>query len=225
MRMTRHAVVFELYNLSALPRLSEALDSNSQLISKERTIYAGRAIVLLRWMRGKAGCLRSHTQRVGLDRSGSWACWKNNHGQIAEQFKAFIGEWQKTYLVLPEFKVVAADMQTFFMTCDYSWSRSNWGIQSAVPPTWSQKLETNLVKSLAPKLRVVQAIDALIDRFEFIVPEFQRKVTRFFRLTCDGSYIPICWPPPLPTRPLTSPGICRRLPDGGHDASSARRRR
>jgi extracellular factor (EF) 3-hydroxypalmitic acid methyl ester biosynthesis protein len=33
---------------------------------------------------------------------------------LPEQFSGFLREWQKTYKVLPEFKVVVADMQSLF---------------------------------------------------------------------------------------------------------------
>jgi len=43
-RVTRHATVFELYNPSVTPRLSEAL-GEFQIILQGRTIYSGRAVV------------------------------------------------------------------------------------------------------------------------------------------------------------------------------------
>ena len=112
LRMTRHVVVFELYNPSALPRLSEALE-NFNIIFQERMIYTGRAVIRNVLDAGnKVVCEATLNEPdwTDVDLSRLEKC----DGRIAEEFKTFIREWQKIYKVLPEFKVVIADMQTFF---------------------------------------------------------------------------------------------------------------
>ena len=157
-------VVFELYNPSALPRLSEALE-NFNIIFQERTIYSGRAVIRNVLDAGnKVVCEATLNEPdwTDVDLSLLEKC----DGRIAEKFKTFIREWQKIYKVLPEFKVVVADMQTFFHDLRLWLEQVELGIRS-VPPPMRAQLEANTVESLARP--VVQAIDTLIDRFETIV--------------------------------------------------------
>jgi extracellular factor (EF) 3-hydroxypalmitic acid methyl ester biosynthesis protein len=164
LRTTRHLVVFELYNPSAMPRLSEALEKFA-IVFQERTIYSGRAVVRNLLDAGnKVVCeaTLNETDWTEVDLS----LLEKSNERIAEEFKVFIGEWQKIYKVLPEFKVVVADMQTFFHDLRLWLEQVELGIRSVRPPLRDQ-LEINTIESLSRP--VVQAIDTLIDRFETIV--------------------------------------------------------
>ncbi len=163
-RMTRFAVVFELYNPSVIPRLSEVLDT-FKIIFQERVIYSGRAGV-----RNVVDAGAKIVCEATLDES-SWAGLNSDllaepGGDIKKEFKAFISEWQNQYRLLPEFKVVVADMQMFFHDLRLWLEQVELGIQSFQPPLHEQ-LENDALKKLT--CPVVQAIDTLIDRFESVV--------------------------------------------------------
>ncbi len=124
-RVTRHLVVFELYSPGVTPRFSEVFD-DLKIILQERTIYAGRAVMRSVVDAGttvvcEATLNETHWTDIDLD------LLVNRDGQIGKEFKAFIHEWQKLYKVMPEFKVVMADMHTFLHGLRSGWSRWNWG--------------------------------------------------------------------------------------------------
>ena len=110
-RITRHHVVFEVFNPSAFPQLSEALQ-NFQIVLQGRVIYSGQAVV--------RNLVDAGGQIVG-EATLKEAQWTDlnqvlalqKEGQITREFKAFLKDWQKFYTVSPEFKIVIADMQTF----------------------------------------------------------------------------------------------------------------
>ena len=99
----RHHIAFEVFNPAAIPQLSEALDKFI-IVLQGRTVYSGRAVI-------------SHV----VDAGAKMVCeatldemhWTDLN-QVMREFKSFLKDWQKFYKVLPEFKIVIADMQTLF---------------------------------------------------------------------------------------------------------------
>jgi extracellular factor (EF) 3-hydroxypalmitic acid methyl ester biosynthesis protein len=110
-RVTRHTVVFELYNPDVTLQLSEVL-AGFEIIFQGRMVYSGRATV--------RNVVNAGTQIVceATLKEEDWtdlnpAMSPQSDGGVAKEFKIFLKEWQKLYKVSPEFKVVVADMQTF----------------------------------------------------------------------------------------------------------------
>jgi extracellular factor (EF) 3-hydroxypalmitic acid methyl ester biosynthesis protein len=107
-RMTRFSAVFEIYNPALVLRTSEVID-NFKIIIRDRTIYSGRAIV-----RSLVNAGLTLVCEVKLNESSfSVLSLAAPDASMRESFGEFIGQWQTIYKVIPEFKVVLADMQTF----------------------------------------------------------------------------------------------------------------
>ncbi len=162
-RVTRYTVVFELYNPSVTPRLSEVL-GEFKIVLQDRTIYSGRSVVRsvvnvgstvvcevtlneAHWMDVQAGLNMAH------------------NGQLVKEFNTFLNEWQKIYKVLPEFKVVVADMQTFLTDLRLWLDQVELQIRASPSVAWAQ-LERRVIDGLAEP--AIRGIDAFIDRFETI---------------------------------------------------------
>ncbi len=163
-RVTRHLAVFELYNPGVTPRFSEVLGEFT-IAMQSRAVYSGRAVV--------SKVLDAGTKEVvevSLDETG----WTNlnfgllfkQDGQLAREFKNFLREWQKLYILSPEFKVVVADMQTFLHDLRLWLDQLELGIRGFQQPLRAS-LEKEAVENLVTP--VSQSIDAFIDRFESIV--------------------------------------------------------
>src|SRR6266481_3003906 len=112
LRLGRYQAVFEVYNPAGVLHLSEVL-SDFRIVINERTVYCGKAVV--------AGLVNTGTMLIceaKLDEAafsiGSPSPAQAERG-LRGGFDDFIGQWQELYRVLPEFKVVIADMQTFLM--------------------------------------------------------------------------------------------------------------
>ena len=110
MRLTRYQAVLEIYNPGLVLRSSEVLQ-DFKIIIQDRTIYSGRAVVTNLVNTGSVLVCE-----VKLDEAGfiiaSFVPLEAD-ALLRDGFNQFLGQWQKVYKVLPEFKVVVADMQTF----------------------------------------------------------------------------------------------------------------
>jgi len=110
-RITRHHVVFELYSPTVTLRFSEALPV-FQIVLQGRPVYSGRAVVRNLVDAGaKLMCEATLDETQWTDLNLILAL--QQEGRLASEFKSFLKEWQKLYIVLPEFKVAVADLQTF----------------------------------------------------------------------------------------------------------------
>ena len=110
-KLTRFIVVFEIYNPTIILRASEVL-SDFRIIVNEHMIYSGHATVRHLMNMGQVLVCEATLNEY------SWADMEFNaamaqNGGLRAKFWEFLQEWQKLYKILPEFKVVIADMQTF----------------------------------------------------------------------------------------------------------------
>ena len=159
LRLTRFVVAFEIYNPDAVMRMSEVL-SDFRVISKERTLYSGKAVV--------SNLVNAGTMLVceaKLDESclNLAALAGDNSPRLADGFHAFLGEWQKVYRVLPEFKVVIADMQTFLADLRLWLDQVELEIRCA-PSGDRVELERRTAQELGAS--IVPAFDAMHERME-----------------------------------------------------------
>jgi extracellular factor (EF) 3-hydroxypalmitic acid methyl ester biosynthesis protein len=110
-RVTRYAVVFELYDPGVAIRLSEALEK-FEIILQGRTVYSSRVVVQNVVDAGmKVVCEVMLNESSWTDLNLGLAL--EREGGLAKEFKTFLKEWQKVYKVLPEFKIAVADLQAF----------------------------------------------------------------------------------------------------------------
>ena len=163
-RITRHAAVFELYNPSITLRISEALNE-FKITFQKRAIYCGRAVVHNILDTGsKVVCEAKLDESLWTGLESDWLT--NRPGQIAEQFKVFIRDWQKFSKVSPEFKIVIADMLGFLHDLRLWLDRVELEIRTLSEPMRAQR-EKQVVDNLAAP--IIEVIDSFINRFESIV--------------------------------------------------------
>jgi extracellular factor (EF) 3-hydroxypalmitic acid methyl ester biosynthesis protein len=168
-QFNRHNVVWELYNPSLAPRLSETL-TQFKIIFQGRTIYAGRAVVNNLVDAGaKTVCdaTLDEASWTGLDFSAPAA-----DGQVAQAYKNFLGEWQKFYQVSPAFKVIVADMQTFLTDLRLWLDQVELGVRAA-PASHRSSLEQKIAGELGPI--ILPQLTIFFEKFESclhaVVPE------------------------------------------------------
>ncbi len=163
-RMTRHSATFEIYSPNTVLNTSEALTDFS-IHFHGQVIYFGRAVI-----RSIVDAGAKVICEVTLDEA-QWSkvdaqLIARRDGRIAGEFKEFLREWQKFYLVSPEFKVVVADMQTFFHNLQLWLNQIEIKIRRTASHQ-SEGLNHQVIADL--KNPIVQSIDTLIDCFESIV--------------------------------------------------------
>lgn len=160
-RVTRHTAVFELYNPNVIPRHSEAL-SEFEIVVNDRMVYSGRAVV-----RGIVDAGSTATCEVKLDES----CWRDidlslltkRDGRLTQEFNSFINEWQKLYNILPEFKIVIADMQSFFMDLRLWLEQIELGVRSQPA---GDRFEIEREAILAVQEPIVRTALQILEQFE-----------------------------------------------------------
>lgn len=163
LRTTRYSAVFEISTPNSVLRTSEVL-GDFRIVIQNRVIYSGRAVT-----RNLVNAGVSVICEVTLDES-SWQDVELSPaavvpGQLGRQFKDFLTDWQKLYRVVPEFKIVMADMHSFLTDLRLWLEQVELGIRSS-PSADRTQLERQTVDELSGP--VIQAIDSFIDRFEDI---------------------------------------------------------
>jgi extracellular factor (EF) 3-hydroxypalmitic acid methyl ester biosynthesis protein len=160
-RMTRFAVFFELHNPSSVPQTSEVL-TEFEIIFQGRIIYSGHAVI-----RGLVSTGVTVVCEATMAEE-SWAAMSSPaspHQQklLLDEFKAFLSGWQAVCKILPEFKIVVADMQAF-LTDARLWLEKAEIATRHLPAAEQLKWQHELVRQLQPT--IVAAIANLFERFE-----------------------------------------------------------
>jgi extracellular factor (EF) 3-hydroxypalmitic acid methyl ester biosynthesis protein len=163
LRLTRYLAVCEIYNPAFVLRTSEVL-KDFKVVFRDRSVYSGRAVV-----RSVVNAGLMTVCEVTLD-EGSWTDVAFTpemltNGRLREEFKGFMDEWQKLYRVMPEFKVVMADIQTYLSDLRLWLEQIEMEIRSS-PSADRMQLERDVVDELAAP--VVRSMDAFVERFEAI---------------------------------------------------------
>jgi extracellular factor (EF) 3-hydroxypalmitic acid methyl ester biosynthesis protein len=163
-RVTRHTIVFELYSPSSLPRFSEAL-TDFKVNLQDRPLYSGRAVV-----RNVVDAGAVVTCEVKLTES-DWVplaltiAQAFTHGNLVREFQSFLAEWQKSYKILPEFKVAIADLQMILMELRLWLDKVQLEIDSQ-PKEIRGQIERVLISDLRDL--ILAAVGHLLEKFELV---------------------------------------------------------
>jgi extracellular factor (EF) 3-hydroxypalmitic acid methyl ester biosynthesis protein len=168
LRLTRYLAVFEIYNPSLVLRMSEVL-SDFKIIIQDHVVYSGQALV--------SNLVSASTViicEVKLDEAGLSLTPLNsslNAGlSLRGHFNDFLSQWQKFYRVLPEFRDVMGDMQSFLIDLRIWLDQVELGIRSS-PSADRQQLGRKVIDDLAEP--IVHGIDTFIERFEAIAEKVE----------------------------------------------------
>ncbi|HOB32009.1 MAG TPA: hypothetical protein PKH32_03915 [Verrucomicrobiota bacterium] len=170
-RLTRNQAVFELCNPSIVLRTSEVLPEFS-IASGGRKLYSGRAVVRGVVHTGVAVvCDVTLSSEYWSDVDLGTALSRPPH--LRDEYRAFLKGWERTARVLPEFKLVMGDLQSFFSELRLWLEQIELGIRSS-PSSGSDELERKVIDELAGP--VVHSIDVFVDRFEELAERLDPEV-------------------------------------------------
>jgi extracellular factor (EF) 3-hydroxypalmitic acid methyl ester biosynthesis protein len=166
--LTQHAVVFELYNPGVTPQLSEVLD-NFEITLQEGKIYSGWAVV-----RNVVDASTKIICEAALDEK-QWtevalAVGRNGRENLRTGFNHFVSEWQKSFLVGNEYKLVIADLQTFLSDLRLWLDQVEASIRAA-PLAEQARLEIEAVDEL--RAPVITTLNHMFSRFEALADRIQ----------------------------------------------------
>ncbi len=215
----RDEVVFEVFTPAAVIQTSEVLrDFKVQL--RDRIAYSGRAVVQnLVHTEMKIVCA------VALD--DGWQPQFSNEelqpDRMQGMFKEHLRQWQKLYLIRPEYKLQIADMETFFAELRVWLDQLELGIHTSASKGGQQR-ENDLAQELGAS--VLPSVDALFEKFEHIAKAVEPAVRAVHRTYMQRRLHPLLLCAPFVYRTFTKPlgfagdyemvnMIARNSPEGG----------
>ena len=162
-RISRHLAVFEIYNTQVVLRLSEVL-SDFRVLLAGSPVYAGRAVI--------SGIVHSGTVIVceasleeGWIESEVFASLADQD-RLRAAFEGFMRQWEKVYRIMPEYKLLIADMHSYLSDMRLWLDQVELGVRAA-PSGDRLQLEREAVAELSKP--VIPAMNALFGKFESLV--------------------------------------------------------
>ncbi|MDB6016199.1 MAG: Methyltransferase domain family [Pedosphaera sp.] len=164
-RLTRHLVVFEFYSLDVALRMSEVL-SPLKIEINSKLAYSGKAVVSNLVNTGALVVCEAQLAEpwLGADSLDGVTDPVN----LQAGFEQFVSQWQKFYKIMPEYKRIVADIQTFLTDMRLWLGQVELNIRSgnaADAPKRERDAAYALEKSTTP------AITALFEKFELAALE------------------------------------------------------
>ncbi len=176
-RLTRYDAAFEVYGPDIVIRTSEVLEGFTVFL-RDQPAYSGRAVVQSIVNTGTATVCSVGLDDISFDNEFFAALGRDGHWR--ERFGDCMRQWQSICKVLPEFKVVVADIQTFLIDCRRWMEQVELGIRSSPRPDRVQQ-EREVIDQLEPE--VIPVLDTLFEKFERLaasLPEDLRPVHRSY---------------------------------------------
>jgi extracellular factor (EF) 3-hydroxypalmitic acid methyl ester biosynthesis protein len=171
LHLTRYLAVFEIYNPDLALRTSEVLE-DFRIVLDGRAVYLGRAVVSSLVNTGLILVCQ-----VTLDEHS----WKDvelapdatGKDKLRGDFRQFLREWQKLYLVSREYKVVVADIQSFLTGLRLWLDQVELSIRAS-PAANRAELEQEIAEGLRDS--VVPSANSLFDRFEEVSDKVEEEL-------------------------------------------------
>jgi len=200
MRVTRHAVFVELHSPEHAPRLSESLEKFA-IVFQDAVVYSGHAVV-----RSLVNTGLSVTCEVTLNEA-QWTDLNpvsalQQSGQLLKEFKTFLHEWQNFYKLLPEFKIIIADMHTFLSDARLWLEQAEVGMRNELATILVER-QRELAGQLEPV--VVPAIRNLFERFEEVACRVEADLVEPHNAFGKRLVLPLLMGSPFVHRTLTKP--------------------
>ncbi len=160
LRITRHVVAFEVYNPYSILQLSEVL-REFQIVVNDRLIYSGRATVSSLVNTGIMLVCEATLDEAWLD--VDLFALVTEPKRLQGDFSDFLKEWDRVHAILPQYKIVLADMQNFFMDLRRWLEQVELGIRSSLSGD-RLRIEREVIHELVPI--VLPSINSLFAKFE-----------------------------------------------------------
>jgi extracellular factor (EF) 3-hydroxypalmitic acid methyl ester biosynthesis protein len=161
LRLTRHAVTFEIFNPAAALRTSEAFNG-FKIVIGGHTIFFGRAVI--------SGLVNTGTTLVAeakLSAPESESAFFLPPAKLSpgaqEAYDRFFQQWQNEYRIAPEFKVLVADIEAY-LTGVRQWLEQIEFTLKESKDRFQLEQEREMLEAVAH--RVITAFNVQHERFE-----------------------------------------------------------
>jgi extracellular factor (EF) 3-hydroxypalmitic acid methyl ester biosynthesis protein len=161
-RLSRHLVVFEVYNPAFVLQMSETL-GDFKILLDGRAIYSGRAVIANLVHTGTTLVCEATLDEACLDTSALSVA--GDPDRVRSGFEGFIRDWGKSYRIHPEFKVLIADMHNYMSDLRLWLEQVELGIRSK-PAADQPGLERQILNELHRP--IVPSLNGLFEKFEHL---------------------------------------------------------
>jgi len=160
-RLTRYMAVFEVYNPYSIVQLSEVLN-DFRIMMNERAVYAGRAVIANLVNTGIMLICEASLADEGWNDIDILTPSQSKE-KLLSDFGEFLRETEKIYKVVPDFKVVVADMHTLLSDLRRWMEQVELGVRSLPTGDRFQAEREMIIQMEGP---IVPAVMPLMQRFE-----------------------------------------------------------
>jgi extracellular factor (EF) 3-hydroxypalmitic acid methyl ester biosynthesis protein len=199
LRITRHVIVFEVYNPYSILQLSEVLQE-FKIVVHDRLIYSGRATVSSLVNTGVLVVCEATLDDGWLD--VDLFTLITDPKRLRADFSEFLKEWERIHSIMPEYKVVLSDMQNYFLELRRWLEQVEFGIRSS-PTRDSAHLEREVIQELIPN--VLPSMNGLFARFEEVADKVQPDLLPFHRTYAKRQLHPLVLCSPFAYRTYHKP--------------------
>jgi extracellular factor (EF) 3-hydroxypalmitic acid methyl ester biosynthesis protein len=160
-RLTRYLGVFEVYNPYSIVQLSEVLH-DFRIMMNERAVYSGRAVIANLVNTGIMLICEASLSEEGWIDTDIFSPAQNKN-RLLSDFGEFLKETEKNYRVLPDFKLIVADMHTLLSDLRRWMEQVELGVRS-MPSGDRIQAEKETIQQLEGP--IIPAVAPLLARFE-----------------------------------------------------------
>ena len=158
LRLSRRRAVLEIYDPHIVLKMSEVLDL--KISARQRQIYSGRAVISNLVNTGTTMICETKLDEVWV---GEDQATPGINADLQKGFSEFVQTWQKVYRIVPEYKILIADIQSF-LTDLRLWLEHVELEIGETGPIHRLQVERQVIRDLAPP--VIQTINSFFDKFE-----------------------------------------------------------
>jgi extracellular factor (EF) 3-hydroxypalmitic acid methyl ester biosynthesis protein len=166
---TRQSATFELYGDAGALRTSEVL-ADFQIGVRGRAIYSGAAVVRNVIDAGSLTVCEAKLNQADWTDLAATITGAYQRGDLKAEFSTFLNGWQRSYQVLPEFKVAIADLQTILTELRVWLAGIESELQSQ-PAGVRAKIEGDLIDDIREP--VIAAVGKLLEKFELVAQQVE----------------------------------------------------
>jgi extracellular factor (EF) 3-hydroxypalmitic acid methyl ester biosynthesis protein len=162
LRLGRHQIVFEIYDVAVVLRVSEVLNSFKIFVASQ-IVYSGKALISNLINSGTTLVCEARLEDVWVNPDEGYAGLSTE--RLNREFEGFFRNWQKHFLIGNEYRLFVSELQSFFHDLRLWLEQVELSVRS-IPSADSQRFEHELAQQLGPK--VLAVFQNFVERFEVL---------------------------------------------------------
>jgi len=200
LRMTRYVAAFEVYNPYSILQISEVL-SDFQIFLNGRLVYSGRAVVSSLINTGILLVCEATLDENWLD--VDFFASGDPRARLRQEFEEFLAGWKKVQVVVPDFKLLVADMQTLLVDTRRWMEQVELGLRTTPAPSDRTRAEREIVGELGQL--ILPTVEDIFVRFESIANSINSDLEPVHRAYARRQLHPLILCSPFFWRTYTKP--------------------